>query len=165
MSRFRTRHLLVIPEDVVSLANRSIQGCSKLTLVKLPSTLERIGDNVFMSCPNISEINFPSNLMSIGEFSFYDTKLKSVVLPEGFTTLKQYAFYKNSTQESLVLPSTLTALADNNFSYYKKLKEAYFNANTCITKATSNFSFGDVTGDYIIDVADLNKVINIILGL
>lgn len=126
---------LVIPEDVVSLANRSIQGCSKLTSVKLPSTLERIGDNVFVSCPNISEINFPSNLKSIGEFSFYDTKLKSVVLPEGFTTLKKYAFYKNNTLESLVLPSTLTALADNNFSYYKKLKVAYFNANTCITKA------------------------------
>ena len=156
---------LVISEDVVSLANRSIQGCSKLTSVKLPSTLERIGDNVFVSCPNISEINFPSNLKSIGEFSFYDTKLKSVVLPEGFTTLKKYAFYKNNTLESLVLPSTLTALADNNFSYYKKLKVAYFNANTCITKARSNFSFGDVTGDYIIDVADLNKVINIILGL
>lgn len=49
--------------------------------------------------------------------------LVSVVIPEGYTTIGDYAFHCCENLESVTLPSTLESIGKNAFSYCVKLKE------------------------------------------
>lgn len=60
---------------------------------------------------------------------------KTIVLPEGLTTIKDQAFYGNEELVTIELPSTLTYLGDRVFGNCSKLKEIQIdskNKNFCV---------------------------------
>jgi uncharacterized repeat protein (TIGR02543 family) len=73
--------------------------------IVVPSPVEKIGRTAFWECENIESIEFPPTLREIEHAAFLGTKIASVVLPEGFTTLGSTVF-QNSGLASISLPST-----------------------------------------------------------
>lgn len=68
-----------IGEGTIRIGNHSFSGCSLLQEVKLPESLEIIGDNytnysdygyAFSNCTAITEITIPKNVRSIGAGCF-----------------------------------------------------------------------------------------------
>lgn len=57
----------------------------------------------------------------VGNGAFMDTKIKSVVLPEGITTIEEMAFRGCHSLESVTIPSTVTDLGRGAFSDCQKL--------------------------------------------
>lgn len=64
-----------------------------LQSVKLPSTLQILGDSAFCDCENLENINFPEQLQVIGTRCFRGTKLQKIYFPESIRTIKCGAFY------------------------------------------------------------------------
>lgn len=76
-----------IGEGTIRIGNHSFSGCSLLQEVKLPESLEIIGDNytnysdygyAFSNCTAITEITIPKNVRSIGAGCFYKCMISKV---------------------------------------------------------------------------------------
>lgn len=149
-SAFRSCDLsngVVIPEGCTSIGEYAFKGCGT-PIVYLPSTLVTVSKEAFKECPNLTTLN--SKAQMIGEHMFADcfnlefvtlentkvvkqrafnmaspkiAKISELVLPEGLTTIGEYAFVRLSITE-LVTPSTLTTVDKYAFAYCKSLKKA-----------------------------------------
>lgn len=61
-------------------------------------------ENAFYGCKIIEEIEFGNNLKVIGDFSFYDTKLKDINIPNSVTHIGEAAFTLCNSLESISIP-------------------------------------------------------------
>ena len=105
---------LVLPESLRYIGDYAFTGCSGLESVTLPEGLEVIGDNAFLrSKHNPIIIKLPSTIKKIGDanihlntFRFFAQKI-STDLPEGLEELGASAFEGRRDVTSIKLPSTL----------------------------------------------------------
>lgn len=56
---------IIIPEGVTSIHN-AFSGCTKLTDITLPNSLESIGQRAFEGCKSLTNITIPDSVTSIG---------------------------------------------------------------------------------------------------
>lgn len=76
---------VVVPEGVLEIAPYAFSGCN-MKSIKLPESLEKIGEYCFNSCPNMESITIPKKVKEIKRNCFYDCdKLKDIKLPEGMS--------------------------------------------------------------------------------
>ncbi|MDR0918912.1 MAG: leucine-rich repeat domain-containing protein [Oscillospiraceae bacterium] len=78
-----------IPEGVTSIEDKAFYDCLKLTEITIPSTVTTIGNNAFYSCNKLETVTFAENsqLREITAAFVSCSALKSIVLPEGLTTI------------------------------------------------------------------------------
>lgn len=57
---------------IIELANNSFQGCTALTSIELPTTLERIGSLSFYGCTNLRSIDIPGGTWANSKYITYD---------------------------------------------------------------------------------------------
>ncbi len=128
-----------------TIGDCAFKGCTALTRVNIGTGLTGFASYLFSGCSSLSEVNV-SNLASFCKIagleyltdSYYGTAKEktlmvngnthssssALVIPEGVTSISEYAFkyFKNVTQ--IKLPSTMTEIAYRNFyghTYLKKI--------------------------------------------
>ena len=128
---------VLFEKDVTRIGDSTFWGCTNLTSVYLPSSLQtignnafretgltsviipegvkEIGDSTFMGCTNLTSVQLPSTLKIIDVNAFFGTGLTSVTIPEGVTTIGEYAFRGCQSLTSVQLPSTLQTIDVNAF--------------------------------------------------
>ena len=119
-----------VPAGVIKLEEDSFRDIGALISVTLPNGLKRIGDRVFHTCTNLTTLNLPSSLESIGFSSLQRIKVRSMVVPENITALDGYFLAGCPGLTSVELPSTLTEIYQDSFSYDPKLKTVTCKAAT-----------------------------------
>ena len=119
-----------VPAGVIKLEEDSFRDIGALISVTLPNGLKRIGDRVFHTCTNLTTLNLPSSLESIGFSSLQRIKVRSMVVPENITALDGYFLAGCPELTSVELPSTLTEIYQDSFSYDPKLKTVTCKAAT-----------------------------------
>ena len=88
---------LNIAEGTRIIAESAFDRCESLTSVKLPSSVEHIGNEAFTRCKTLSSVNFGNSLKSIGYEAFYDcVQLKSITLPASLKSV-DYRSFANCT--------------------------------------------------------------------
>ena len=89
-----------------------------LTTVKLPSGLKHLGTDAFFYCSALETIELPASLEKIEPFAFCAAGLKSIVIPENetLTELPQFMFHQCPNLKEVVIPASITTIADNCFS-------------------------------------------------
>ena len=83
--------------------------------VELPEGLEEIGDSAFECCESLKNVEIPSTVKKIGFKAYFmceNLKEKTVVVPEGVTSIGQWAFYGTWISE-IYLPATLEEIEGN----------------------------------------------------
>ena len=65
---------IVIPEGVEEILPEAFKG-SKMTSIRLPGTLKKIGSFAFSDCDNLAAVVFPCSLQTIGESAFYSCNM------------------------------------------------------------------------------------------
>lgn len=84
---------LIIEARLLELPRSICCGCSKLTKVRLPDTIENIGFSAFRFCDHLADINIPDSVHTIEALAFQDCtslpeKTKAKILeiggPEAF---------------------------------------------------------------------------------
>lgn len=135
-------HRVVIEEGITYIGNNAFMGCSSLTSVTLPSTLEDMGSSPF-SNTGIESLTIPEGIESISNFEQM-TKLKSITLPSTLTRIEYMTFTHCTSLESIIIPENVTFIGAGAFSNCWNLTEITF-LGSQPTLGNTSFGLGTVT--------------------
>lgn len=79
---------------VKELADNLFENNNVITSIKIPDSIEKIGDYAFYFCNNLSNVYMSenSNISSIGKYAFYLTNITSFLIPSSTSYLGSCAF-------------------------------------------------------------------------
>ena len=82
-----------IPDSVETIGNGAFRHCQNLERITLPSALQTLSNGTFYGCAALSEVTFPASLKTIEKSAFgYCRNLSEVELPASLTTIQSYVF-------------------------------------------------------------------------
>ena len=100
--------------------NTLVAGCKKS---KIPSYTEHIGRSAFQGAA-LESVALPEGVTSIGNFAFaHNDRLKEITLPQSLTSIGHYAFSWCAALGKIAIPDGVTSVGDNAFSTCVSLKE------------------------------------------
>ena len=80
-------------EKTYKVTRVDLWGCSELTSISLPSTLEEIQKGGFADCSQLTQITLPESLKKIGGFAFQSCdNIKEITIPASVQEIGQDAF-------------------------------------------------------------------------
>lgn len=109
-----------LPASLETIGDRAFADCTYLSsALPLPSGLISIGNGAFYSCNSMTgNLNFPNSLKSIGNSAFYGcgSLTGNLSIPNSVTSIGGYAFtYCQGFTGTLTLPNTITTIKDETF--------------------------------------------------
>ena len=118
---------LVLPTEVEGLpvtriGEKCFEDHDEIEAVVLPETLKVIGYRAFYGCSKLSDMNLPDSLEQTGGWALAHTGFTSFVFPEGFDTLGYGTFYGSRNLETVVLPEGVESIGENTFRGCSKLQ-------------------------------------------
>lgn len=120
-----------ISNGVKAIGLSAFQKCKRMVSVIIPSSLNSIEWWAFSDCENLVKVVIPdlvawcaislnkyNNPLSTAHhlYSDEDTEIKLLEIPDGVTSISEYAFYECSSINSIILPRTVTSIGENAFS-------------------------------------------------
>ena len=97
---------------------------------KIPSYTEHIGSHAFRDS-GAESIALPEGVTSIGDYAFYDNdRLKEITLPQSLTSIDYYAFSWCTALGKIAIPDGVTELPYRLFFFCTELKEVALGAKT-----------------------------------
>ena len=109
---------------VVSILPRCFYG-ETLTAIKLPKTLQEIGDSAFKAS-KLKSVSIPPSVKYLGFAAFSQSALESVSLYEGLERLDDWVFSECTKLQVCDLPSSVTSMGQGTFNYCLKLRSVLF---------------------------------------
>lgn len=112
----------IIQEGVTSIGFNAFRECSKLTSVKIPSSVKIIGGQAFSHCNSLINIMLPDSITTIERAAFWGcTSLTSITLPKSVTSIGDCAFYECTNLTNITLPDSVETIEDYTFYKCSKL--------------------------------------------
>ena len=116
---------------VTNLYNNLFDGCTGITSISLPETLQSINGYAFRNCSKLSEIVVPEGVTTVGEHCFENcTSLTSVSLPTTLKVLENHLFKNCNQLESFVFQPTMEKVEEHCFDQCLSLKNLRFDDGT-----------------------------------
>ena len=136
--------------NITTIASNMFNGCSKLTTVDLPKTLQTYAINTFTSCRKLTTLNIDSS-------NAYFTTVDGVLFNKNMTQLVYYPAGK--TDASYTVPKTVTNIYNYAFANNTSLTEILFAENSNLT-AINAYAFSGCTGLTSFTLPNTTKTIN-----
>lgn len=110
----------VLPDGVDEISYHAFINCMKLKEFIASKELTTIGDYAFTSCENLERVTLPASTSSgemvIGPSAFRNCiRLHTINIPQGTTKISGGVFANTSSLKNLVLPETVTLIAERAF--------------------------------------------------
>ena len=113
---------LKLPSSLETIGEYAFQNCYNLVLDELPSGLEAVGENAFDCCYSLALDKLPSGLTSIGVDAFKDcSSLALEELPVGVEDVPDRAFQGCISLALAKLPANLSSIGRDAFNGCEKL--------------------------------------------
>lgn len=126
---------ITIPDGVERIEAHAFLNSSITTFI-LPNSVKTLGNKVF---PNTTEVlEFSNSLTVIPDETCVWSKITSIVIPEGVTTIKTEAFVCSNKLTSVTLPSTLTTLERKTFGESTSISRVVCGAKIAPTGGSDN---------------------------
>ena len=127
------------------MGDYAFHGFKKLSAMKLPLTITKIGENVF-SKSGLKTIEIPDKVTAIGGDAFaYCDNLSSVIIGKGAKTISKGAFYSSKVKDAYVKALTPPTVSSYLFSSNPTI-HVYASALSKY-KASSWNDYGTIVGD------------------
>ena len=116
-----------LPSTLEKIGERAFSGCTSLKVAIIPEGVTEIKTGAFWECSKLETLYLPSTLTSFGEdvFDACDS-LRQVVIPDGVKTLSSHLFFNCKYLNSLALPASVEKLDACCVGYCIRLKNIYF---------------------------------------
>lgn len=102
---------VTVSEGVRLIEYNAFYGCTALTTVVLPSSLEEMTEYTFYQCTNLKTVSLDtanSKLTKIGRYSFaYCEKLTGFDIPSSLKELEEFVFAYCSSLKKIIIPDTV----------------------------------------------------------
>lgn len=106
-----------IPDSVETIGNGAFYDCQNLERIALPSALQKLSNSTFYDCTALSEVTFPASLKTIEKSAFSGCrKLSEVKLPASLTTIQSYVFDRCSALKTVFYDGSLERWSQINTS-------------------------------------------------
>ena len=154
---------ITIPDSVTSIGTMAFEDCCSLTSITIPGSVTSIDDNAFYVCRKLNQINvdtantayssvngvlfnkektklirypigkadtsysIPDGVTSIGDYAFsWCSSLTSITIPDGVTIIDRNAFQYCRSLTSITIPDSVTYISAEAFDGCDSLKAAYY---------------------------------------
>lgn len=158
-------YFINLPAAVATVGTQAFMGNANLRVVTINGAVESFGEDAFRGCNAISRtdfngefadwfgINFENALANPAARSrnlvINNAAISKVVVPEGVTTIKQFAFFNNNLIDTIVLASSVTGIDSNAFFRNTNLKRIIIMGDPAeIT--VHEFAFENVNKDNVV---------------
>lgn len=101
--------------DVTQIGGNAFNRCDELTGITLGNKIEQLCFEAFCRCENLTEIELPASLKVIGEGALSRIGISELRIPEGVTSLGNWAADNCPNLEKVYLPSTLQEIGEKAF--------------------------------------------------
>ena len=108
---------ITIPASVTFIGDNAFSGCSGLTSISIPENVTFIGANAFLGCSSLTSITINTNNVMTSQTSNWGTMFTANNLSVTFTkAVGEYAFYGCTRLISVSLETGVTSIGDSAFS-------------------------------------------------
>ena len=148
-----------IPNSVTTIGNQAFNYCTSMTSANIGNSVTTIDGYAFKACKALVSVNLTSNLVeSIGNEAFCDCR----ELKDFYSSISNPMNVKMGSDvfENVPTGSCTLWVPSGSKTLYKSVEQ--WNAFSNINEMGG--IDGDVNGDGNVDIADVNCVINVILG-
>lgn len=126
-----------IVEGITSISHSAFASCSNLRVVAIPGSVKTIENGAFRKCYQLEVLyiedlidwcdidfgDYESNPMSFADSIYLNQMLlTNLVVPEGVTEIKEYAFYECKAITSVKIPKTTKKIGFSAFRECENLK-------------------------------------------
>ena len=121
----------VLEEGVVSIGLNSFKDLTSFTTIRIPNSLQDIGDYAFAGCNHLSAVTLGNGITTVGEGAFSGcTKMTNNISLPNIEQVKNSAFRGCSGLSSVTLGSECTKIEGSAFKGCKSLQSVTVNATT-----------------------------------
>ena len=110
---------VVLPDTLTAISQGAFYGCSNLTDIELPSSLEILDSKSFANS-GILNADIPSGVEIIAPEAFFNSALEKVTIAEGVAEI-DYSAFSETKIKTLKLPDSIRAISE--FAFYGSLLE------------------------------------------
>ena len=135
---------IVIPDTISEIMPCAFEN-ARLTSVKFPEGIKKIGSAAFKNCTELKELSFSASLSYVGKFAFLGcTGIEKIKFYDGLMgannlDIDQSAFFNCPSLELVDFPERLTSIGFKAFAYCKKMKHVYITEG-CKTVGSQAFA-------------------------
>ncbi len=107
-----------LPESLVEIMPRAFVKCLSLESIHIPDSVTTIGSEAFTYCTSLKEVHLPAALTDLGYGAFEHTALEYVDIPDGLTSLPDFAFSSlHNPPKCVNIPASVTEIDWRAFMY------------------------------------------------
>lgn len=139
---------------VTSIGDSAFADCPKLKSVILPDSITKMGEGTFWGCSSLENVNIPSGLEEIPDYTFCESGITQIEIPEGVKKIGIDAFAGCTMLKSITFPDSVTEIGTFAFCECTKINGINISKNV---EKIDDFAFAATVSSEYINVDPENK--------